>query len=211
MNARKITIAASFAAAALALSGCNAGNAETPTQQPSKEASASPTKASQSPTPTPSKKNEYKPASAAGPAENVPIPKMPAEAKENTEEGAAAFAEYYFELINYVIETNDPEPIKPVTSRGCTVCGRSVIDTATLAQRTGKWQVGGKHYASVIDSYKLTKKKAVVSVRYKVDQSKFYIKPNQLESDLEKIPSSILALELSFDGKWITDEISGEG
>ena len=58
MNARKIKIAASFAAATLALSGCNIGNAETPTQHPSKETSTSPTKVPQSPTTTPSKKNE---------------------------------------------------------------------------------------------------------------------------------------------------------
>ncbi|MGP4980355.1 DUF6318 family protein [Glutamicibacter arilaitensis] len=202
MNARKIKIAASFAAATLALSGCNAGNAETPMQHPSKETPASPTKASPSPTPTPSNTNEYKPASAAGPAENVPVPKMPAEAQENTEKGATAFAEHYFELINYAVQSNDAEALKKVTSRECEVCGRSLIDPAGRAQLSGKWQVGGEHSYEVLDSYKSSKDKAIVSVRFEVAAAEFYIKPNELESSKKKRPLKVAALGMEYDSGW---------
>ncbi len=46
----------------------------------------------------------YKPATPEGPAENVPIPEMPAAAKENTPQGREAFIKYYFDLMNYTIE-----------------------------------------------------------------------------------------------------------
>src|SRR5699024_12344017 len=40
---------------------------------------------------------EYIPASAEGPAQNVPEPNLPAVATENTEEGAKATLEYFWE------------------------------------------------------------------------------------------------------------------
>ena len=209
MNARKIKIAASFAAATLALSGCNVGNAETPTQHPSKETSASPSKASQSPTPTPSNTNEYKPASAAGPAENVPIPKMPADAKEYSEEGAAAFTKYYFDLVNYSIETNDADPLKKVTTKDCIVCGVSIIDEATEAKKVGKWQVGGKHHPKILDSYITGDKLAAVTVEYTADRAKIYLGANDLSAELDELEPTTVAIGVSFDQRWQVYEIVG--
>ena len=80
-------------------------------------ASASPTSTS-TPTPTAA----YKPASAEGPAENVPLPVMPELAKQESKEGLIAFAEYWYALANYGYETGDPEPIRAVSAETCFSC-----------------------------------------------------------------------------------------
>ena len=57
--------------------------------------------------PTPSPSATYKPASAEGPAETVPLPVMPEEAKAESKEGLIAFARHWYELANYGYETGD--------------------------------------------------------------------------------------------------------
>lgn len=205
MNARKIKIAASFAAATLALSGCNVGNAETPTPSPSIPTST----ASQTPAEHSEDAEKYKPATADGPAENVAVPKMPGDAKEYSEEGAAAFAIYYFELLNYTIEANNPEIIEKATSKDCKVCEESIIKTAASAEKTGKWQVGGKHHPSVVDSYISGENLAVVTVEYTADASQFYLIPNEIDSEFAKLEATQAAMGLKFDGQWKVYRIIG--
>ncbi|WP_146112235.1 DUF6318 family protein [Arthrobacter sp. MYb222] len=202
MDTRKIAVVASVAAVALALSGCNAGNAEGPKSSPSTAAVNSSATPSGSATSSVGETHKYQPASATGPARNVPVPKMSAAAKKNSEEGATAFAEYYFEVINYVIQTNDGEPLKKSTTRQCEVCGKSLIDPAGRAQISGKWQVGGEHSYQVIDSYKSSNNKAVVTVRFEVAAANFYIKPNELESRKDKRPSKTAAIGMEYDSGW---------
>lgn len=116
------------------LAGCSSGASSSPTEGgATTEQTASPTRSSeQSAAPdTSSDPRRYEPSSAEGPAKNVPIPKMPAAAKEKSTDGASAFAEYYFELINYSIETNDSEPLKS------TRCGNATsVRPQSLIRRT---------------------------------------------------------------------------
>ncbi|UUX57667.1 DUF6318 family protein [Glutamicibacter halophytocola] len=192
------------------LSGCNTTSPEaTPTQE-SNLPSRSADNQSSSLGPTASTTKIYKPATSLGPAENVPLPKMPSIAKGNSKESADAFAQYYFALINYTVESNDPEPIKQNSSRKCEVCGTAIIDPAGRAQITGKWQVGGKHKYKVIDSYKPSKDKAIVSVRFEVDAAEFYINPKELESRNPKTPSKVAALSLKYDSGWKVDAVTFE-
>ncbi|MDN3905395.1 DUF6318 family protein [Arthrobacter sp. YD2] len=102
-----------------------------------------PSSVSASATPTPTPSAAYKPASADGPAENVPVPVMPEEAKLESKEGLEAFARYWYELVNYGFETGDVEPIRAISGPDCKVCG-------TFYKMVGKgfenedWIVGGK-------------------------------------------------------------------
>lgn len=68
---------------------------------------------------------------------------MPNEAKNFTEKGASSFVEYYFGLLNYTIESNDANAVKRLSSEGCQLCNRSIIDEAENAKKSGEWQVGG--------------------------------------------------------------------
>ena len=100
----RMTAIAVVVAAALALSGCNSGGDPNSggTISPASTATES-VSPSASPTPTPTA--AYKPADAAGPAQNVPVPVLPEVAKTETKEGLEAFARYWFELLSYGYET----------------------------------------------------------------------------------------------------------
>ncbi|MDN6173133.1 MAG: DUF6318 family protein, partial [Yaniella sp.] len=65
---------------------------------------------------------EYIPASADGPAQNVPEPKLPAVATENTEEGAEATLKYFWEAIDYARLTGETDPIALVSHDSCEFC-----------------------------------------------------------------------------------------
>ena len=65
---------------------------------------------------------EYVPASADGPAQNVPEPNLPAVATENTEEGAEATLKYFWEAIDYARLTGETDPIALVSHESCEFC-----------------------------------------------------------------------------------------
>ncbi|UXN30765.1 DUF6318 family protein [Glutamicibacter sp. M10] len=131
-------------ASVVALTLCSCVSGPEDQQQPNgtttsvRPSESSQTAKSSGPKPTPS----YRPASASGPAVNVPTPKFPAEATRNSEKGAAAFVDYYFDLVNFVGETYDTKQIKLVTTRQCEVCGVGIIDPADLGNEIDAWQVG---------------------------------------------------------------------
>ncbi|HCH48027.1 MAG TPA: hypothetical protein DEX36_08995 [Glutamicibacter sp.] len=134
---------------------------------------------------------------------------MPADAKEYSEEGAAAFTKYYFDLVNYSIETNDADPLKKVTTKDCIVCGVSIIDEATEAKKVGKWQVGGKHHPKILDSYITGDKLAAVTVEYTADRAKIYLGANDLSAELDELEPTTVAIGVSFDQRWQVYEIVG--
>lgn len=195
----------STAVLVLLITGCTSKTPEAPSTETS---SSSPTAvATKTSSGVPVEK--YHPATASGPATNVEVPQLPKEARQNTEDGAKAFAEYYFDLINYVVETNKTGPIKKVTTRQCQFCGEAIIDPAALGQRLGVWQVGGKHHGNVTDSYKATDNRATVTVNYWISESTVYRKPNVVDSTLKKTDPTDMILDLAFDGSWKVDAISG--
>lgn len=73
-------------------------------------------------TETPDVETEYIPASADGPAQNVPEPKLPAVATENTEEGAEATLEYFWEGIDHVRLTGEAGAITQISQDSCDFC-----------------------------------------------------------------------------------------
>ncbi|MBO0907660.1 DUF6318 family protein [Arthrobacter sunyaminii] len=136
-SARSAVPAARFGALGLAailvLGGCSgdggdpnaeaAEAAENNSSSPSVSKSFDPTgSASPSATPTPTAA-AYKPATAEGPAENVPLPVMPELAKEESAEGLKAFATHWYALMNYGFETGEVEPMKQISGPDCVVCG----------------------------------------------------------------------------------------
>ncbi|MCC3266735.1 DUF6318 family protein [Arthrobacter gengyunqii] len=121
-----VRVGAAGLAAVLVLGGCSgSGNPEAEAAQGS--SSASPRGSASSgetatPAGTPVPTAVYKPATAAGPAENVPLPVMPELAKEKSKEGLEAFAEYWFSLVNYGYETGDTSLVKELSGPECELC-----------------------------------------------------------------------------------------
>ena len=134
----RLAASALLAAAALALTACG-GDAE---GQPDPTASPATSAAAETPTPTPAAKPSYKPASADGPAENVPLPKMPKEAKEKTKAGLEAFTRYWYDLLNYAYESGEIDPVRGTTSESCQRCNTITMNIAEWHE-DGRWQVGG--------------------------------------------------------------------
>ncbi|MCY1157255.1 MAG: hypothetical protein MOP51_275, partial [Citricoccus sp.] len=65
---------------------------------------------------------EFIPASSEGPAQNVPVPEMPAAAKEQTQEGLEAALEYWWETDYYLKLTGDAAPMESVSTADCVLC-----------------------------------------------------------------------------------------
>ena len=86
------SVFAVLAVTALGLTACG-GDAE---GEPGSSASPA-TSAVASETATPSATPKYKPASADGPAENVPVPTMPSDAALKSQQGLESFIPYWFE------------------------------------------------------------------------------------------------------------------
>lgn len=135
-------------AAMLPLVGCTS----TPTD-PSSSASAletsSPatttatsTSTAEQPTPPPTSAAVYKPATADGPAQNVPVPVLPEKAKEFSKEGLLAFAEHWYSTLGYAFETGDSGPMMEISEPSCGTCS-SVGDMVSKWHATGGWISGG--------------------------------------------------------------------
>ncbi|WP_051619894.1 DUF6318 family protein [Haematomicrobium sanguinis] len=94
------------------------------------------------PTPTPTAA-AYKPATPEGPAENVPVPEMPAAAKKETDAGREAFIKYYFDLMNYTFAAMDPTLMSQYTSPECKYC-QNLLGSVQLQASKDVYVVGGE-------------------------------------------------------------------
>lgn len=137
--AHKAVVSMFLVAGLVTISGCDGGDAGT--QTPSISGSAVETSSTPTPTPTPT---AYVPASEKAPAQNVPVPVMPEAAKQQTKEGWEAFAKYFIEELNYMVETNDPSRVEKLSVGDCDFC-RTEIDFANFANEQKQWAVGGRY------------------------------------------------------------------
>lgn len=140
-------------ALALALTACGGQSepAESSTTSPSSAKPAVETSApastsetagvSSSPTATESESGEYVPASADGPARNVPKPEMPAAMKEETKEGAEATIRYFWEAIYYTDQTGETADFDSTYSEYCELC-QAVSDSTAQHYKEGGWSTG---------------------------------------------------------------------
>lgn len=136
---RRIFSSGACLLALVLLTACTGGGASAP--MPSASGSAE-TAASSTPSPTPTP-TVYVPASEKAPAQNVPVPAMPEVAKQQTKEGWEAFAKYYIDELNYMVETNDFSRLQKLTTAGCDYC-REQATLANFFDEYNQWLVGGK-------------------------------------------------------------------
>jgi hypothetical protein len=110
------------AALVLLLAACDSGSDDPTPKEPT---SASPT----SPTPTAS------------------LPTMPAQASEDSPEGAAAFVKHYVDVLNYAAATGDVDELSRLSSPDCDGCQRYITfyrDTYAAGGyfKGGDWRIG---------------------------------------------------------------------
>jgi len=136
-------------AALLLLAGCTAFQAEDP--PPTATRTATTTTAPPTPSPTPSAVTAYVPATADGPAQNVPTPVLPEKAKEFSKEGLEAFARHWYTTLGYAFETGNPGPMLAISNPDCKPCD-AMKDGVTGGHADGKWIVGGQMFVLSMDS-----------------------------------------------------------
>ncbi|MCU6481123.1 DUF6318 family protein [Arthrobacter sp. A2-55] len=142
-------VVAAVVAASLLLTGCSsaappvAGSGSPGQSAPSTATAAATAAPTNPPTTVPAPAPAYKPATAAGPAQNVPVPVLPAKAKEFSKEGLEAFATYWYSTLGYAFETGDPGPMLAISDPGCKPCN-AMKSAATGGHENGRWIVGGQ-------------------------------------------------------------------
>ena len=94
-------------------------------------------------TAAPSPPGGYVRASAEGPAQNVPLPIMPEEAKEFSKEGLEAFARHWYALANYGYETGDTAPLRAVSGPACVACN-SYYPAVQTGYAGNDWMAGAR-------------------------------------------------------------------
>ncbi len=196
-------------AAALSLTGC----ATTPTTTSTTQTASPETETTVSePTPTPSASSsaKYKAASAEGPAENVPIPQMPAVAKEHTEEGFKAFVDYYFDIVNYSIATRSTDVLAPLAKTSCQMCNR-FLETPEYMAKNDYWATGGEIHSRLTYSSMRTNQHGNIFGEAKLVQKphKYYKAPRKVSSTGDGTESATWEMTLTpTDGGWIIADMA---
>lgn len=136
----RLHLVAAAAASVLLLTSCNAGG----DPNSGGTTSAPPTQTvSPSASPTPTATAAYVPASASGPAQNVPVPVLPEVAKTETKEGLEAFARHWYATLTYAYETGDMKPLESISGPTCVSC-RRVKEVVEGWHSGGQWIAGGR-------------------------------------------------------------------
>lgn len=73
----------------------------------------------------------------------ITAPTMPAQAKENTDEGAAAFVDHYVQVLNYAAATGDVDELSRLSSPDCQGC-QSYIKLYRETYKVGGYIKGGE-------------------------------------------------------------------
>ena len=183
---RRRTGAAILALSLLPLTACTgegtSPGATTAPQTTSATATVTPVAA---PTPTPS----YKPADAAGRAQNVPVPVLPEAAKAETKEGLEAFAKYWFSQLNFAYETGDSSGLASVTSANCKFCS-NLTNSLTGNYASDRWLGGGKIETPSISTTFQADASGQQQVVVQVQQAKIsYFEPGGAEFRQATLPS----------------------
>jgi len=139
---RVLRVAAAGAVAALALAGCTSGSGEAgPTTQPTDTPSVAASTPAVTPTPTPTPTK-----TAAG---TSGAPSRPAGIDAHTRDGAARTAQYFFELVPYVLRTGDfREWDRLSVAKQCDFCGD--IRKDAKERLTKEWTYSGGATATKI-------------------------------------------------------------
>lgn len=165
MNQKNRTRAAHGAAAlglaAMALTACTASSGDEPGPgAPGSESPAAPTA-----------DTGFVEATDEAPARNVPEPEAPDTLTEQSENGARAALEYWWEAHRYLELTGDPGHLKEVSSSGCGSCSR----TRTFWQEVyeqGAWSTGSERAPAQV-TVEVSPQKTDATFAFVVDQEDY--------------------------------------
>jgi len=164
-----------------ALAGCGG---DPPTPPP-----FTPTTSSTSPTPT-----------STEPVEPV----LPDAATEPTEAGARAFAEFYWELVNYAQATGDTSPVRLVSAQTCQPCASSASAIDRVYAKGGVIR-GGDYSVTSVDTQALDVAHPAYRLLLQVKNTKQQIDYPGVDKD-SSLTSGSAAVRMYVDflhGQWL--------
>ncbi|MBM9460505.1 hypothetical protein JK386_11375 [Nocardioides sp. zg-536] len=158
-----------------------------------------------SPRPSTSTSSPTVPASST-PARSTPAePELPAAADRPTKNGARAFIEHYWDLINYAQESGDVTALRQASSHTCEGCSTGITGIEAL-YREGGYTVGGQYS---IDSIKINR---LVASKNDIDAFEALLSvtnaPQQIvngDGDVQRLKSStneVVVATLWSEGEW---------
>lgn len=147
-------------------------------------------------------------ASSDGPAKNWPVPKMPAKAKKHSLDGAAAFSEYYFELIEYAAVTSESKPISILSSPECKLCQEAIIAPAKYNKKRGGWNTGGEFHVSISSAQREGHDEVWVSFKYTQAGGRVYDPDRSVRTTLEATSNPIVgSFFLGWADGWLVNSV----
>lgn len=185
--------AAAALVALLLLSACTDEPDDTPT---------APTFAAPStvaPEPSPSESAEPSTAESTTPA--IAAPELPAAATEETPEGAAAFAEWWFETLNYATATGDTDPLRASYATTCETC-ENLTTRAEDAYSTGGDIVGGAIYPTVDVPPRLEEGGVALAMQVRAEDGAIRDDEGEVLTELEAEELASVMAVLFIDGAW---------
>ncbi|MFQ4147371.1 DUF6318 family protein [Arthrobacter sp. LAPM80] len=195
----------------IALSGCSGTNNDAdPTASYPSGTTPSVSAAATTHSPPPTTAAAYQPATAEGPAQNVPVPVLPEKAKEFSKEGLIAFAEYWYSTLGYAYETGDAGPMMAISGPDCGNCAGAKKST-TSGHSDGKWIVGGLMYVSSTDTSFAPLDDGTFQIIAMVRQDKvqYYKADKELSKDLGTTISAPDILIATYqDNNWIAQKVA---
>ncbi|WP_261624433.1 DUF6318 family protein [Nesterenkonia marinintestina] len=152
-----------------------------------------------------SDEDEPVPASSGGPAQNWPEPEKPDAMFEETEEGAIAALEYWWEVREHARNTGDLSVLREISTEDCRMC-QSEIDTADQAYQEGAWFVQQPDQVTVVSTEIMDESLALV--QFDLDPGSFEgYSDDGLHADSEGGDPAGWEADLVFDEEWAVYEL----
>lgn len=127
-------------------------------------------------------------------------PPLPSEAKQNTVEGAEAFARYYMDLSNYARETLDAGPWKKIFDPGCERC-QAIVENFDIAKNRGDYAEGGRYSVDSIVVNRLEPDRYLARITFDVSERQQYYRDGKpIDGDPAPATSNNLGV---LDAAWV--------
>ena len=134
MTRSRAILAATIAAAALLVAGCDSDSPTTPSPEPT----------------TTDPGTDAAP--SASPSAVVVKPDRPAELDDDGPAGAEAAAVYFLELDDYIMKTGDTDEFKAMSQKSCEFCAKRLAQAVEIEDRGYTWK-GTQSHPRVIHTY----------------------------------------------------------
>lgn len=190
-----------IAAAVLALTGLVAGcsGGEDPVEPAAPEPTPTATVPSASPSPSPSAEGEDK-------------PERPAAMEKHDAEGAAAAAEYFIGMYDYVMRTGDTSTWEEMSHDSCGFCSDAITQADRLQRERATWSGGEITRVEVTQTYPRDSATGIYPLDMRIEQAAATITSSDGEVLFEGSPETMpYRVEVGVvDNEWVVVEIAEE-